>query len=197
MHYFIDGYNLLFRLVSHRGLLQQQREQLITDFGEKLQWISLDMTIVFDAAYQQGGGSRSHYRNLEIIYTSKGESADEFILSEIAQSQNPQNETVITSDKGLASKARMLQAKTETVERFHQQMSHIRTKQPASPRPKPQKPAIAPFHPLSTKSEEDPYLEIFEKRFQELEQTHPTHYVPRLSEFQRWLSLFEEKLRET
>jgi len=198
MHYYIDGYNLLFRLVSKQGLLQRQRELLIADFGEKLQWIHFDMTIVFDATYQQGGRTRSHYRNLEIIYTSKGETADEFILSELAHSSNPRNETVITSDKKLASQARMLQAKTESVEQFHQQMNHLHAKKKKAPLPpKPEKKTL-PIPKVETTKQhnEDFYLEVFEKHFQELESKIPSHYVPPVSEFQRWLSLFEEKLRQ-
>lgn len=197
MHYFIDGYNLLFRLVNQQGVLQKQREQLIADFGEKLQWVHLDMTIVFDATYHRGGMTRSHYRNLEIIYTSEGETADEFILSEIAQSPNPKNETVITSDKKLASQARMLQAKTETVEQFHQHMNHIHAKKKKPPPPKLLKPQkeTAPVPTKQKQHTEDFYLEVFEQRFQELEKEKPSYYVPPLSEFQRWLSLFEEKLR--
>lgn len=118
MHYYIDGYNLLFRLMYAGENLQSLREQFIQDLNKKASLLKLDITLVFDAPFQDGEGSRTHYDALEIQFTSYGESADEFLISEIKQCPHPQRETVVTSDKRLAWKVRSKSAHTETVETF-------------------------------------------------------------------------------
>ena len=46
--------------------------------------------------------TRSHYDELEILFTAEGETADEYIIDEIKNHPHPQQETVVTSDKKLA-----------------------------------------------------------------------------------------------
>jgi predicted RNA-binding protein with PIN domain len=118
MHYFIDGYNLLFRLLHGSGDLQSQREAIIYDLNKKISLIKLDVSIVFDAAFQIGERTRSHYEALEILFTAAGETADEYILDEIKNNPDPRQEIVVTSDKALAWRARSCAAHTESVEEF-------------------------------------------------------------------------------
>jgi predicted RNA-binding protein with PIN domain len=118
MHYFIDGYNLLFRLVHNNGNLQSQREAIILDLNQKISLVKIDVTVVFDAAFQMGDRSRSHYDKIEILFSAKGETADDYIVDEIINHSYPQQETVVTSDKGLAWRIRSSSAHTETVEEF-------------------------------------------------------------------------------
>lgn len=61
---------------------------------------------------------RTHYDALEIIYTSKSQSADEYILSALAEKLNCSKEVVITSDNQLALCCKMLNAQTLTIEAF-------------------------------------------------------------------------------
>lgn len=119
MHYYIDGYNLLFRLLHSSGSnLQRQRETIIDDLNKKVALVKIDVSIVFDATSQVGEGTRSHYDQLEILYTAEGETADEYIIDEIKNHSNPQQETIVTSDKKLAWLVRNRSAHTETVEEF-------------------------------------------------------------------------------
>ncbi len=118
MHYFIDGYNLLFRLLNNSENLQSQRETIIYDLNKKISLLKLDVSIVFDAAFQIGERSRSHYHELEILFTAKGETADEYIIDEIKNNPHPQQETVVTSDKQLAWHVRHGSAHIESVEEF-------------------------------------------------------------------------------
>ena len=80
MHYFLDGYNLLFRLLHNGEDLQSQRDSIIFDLNKKFSLLKLNASIVFDSAFQIGGRTRSHYDALEILYTAKRETADEYIL---------------------------------------------------------------------------------------------------------------------
>lgn len=117
MHYFIDGYNLLFR-VSAGDDLQKLREDVIHDLANKINLLELDATIVFDAQYQNTESSRSHLNCLEIIFTAIGETADEFILEALNEDINPSRHIVVTSDKKLAWLSKRSHAKAETVEEF-------------------------------------------------------------------------------
>lgn len=118
MHYYIDGYNLLFNYLHHRDTFQNQRDQIIEELSEKLKLVALDITIVFDAHYQLGEGTRSHFRDLEIFFTSQGETADDFILDRLKESKKPHTETVVTSDKKLAWLSKKLHAQTQSIEDF-------------------------------------------------------------------------------
>ena len=118
MHYFIDGYNLLFRILRNGDNLADQRRQIIEDLCQKVKILQLDVTLVFDSQYQPGDSERSYYNSLEIQYTSEGETADDFILSALKRSAHPEAQTVVTSDKHLAWLSRRRLAKTEPIEEF-------------------------------------------------------------------------------
>ncbi len=119
MHYYIDGYNLLFRSVG-AGIadLKLHRESLIQSLNIKVASLKLDVTIVFDSQYFPGDGSRSHFKHLEICFTPIGITADEYILLELQHCKAPQSQIVVTSDRDLAYKARNLSAGTESVDEF-------------------------------------------------------------------------------
>jgi len=119
MHYFIDGYNLLFRLLGDPRPLQKNRQQIIASINERIAELKLNVTLVFDGSRQgESEGTRGHYDALEIIYTSKTTSADDYILDEIQSSARASQETVVTSDMDLARRCKSLGAKTQTIEGF-------------------------------------------------------------------------------
>jgi hypothetical protein len=99
MRYLIDGYNLMFRFIKAGSDIQSQRESLIKDLNVKIETIHLDAILIFDAQYQMGEGSRSHIKDLEILFTTYGQTADEFILQKIKNDPTPNQITVVTSDK--------------------------------------------------------------------------------------------------
>lgn len=98
--------------------LQKQRQDIIQDLETKINFLELDVTLVFDAQYQDTESSRSHVDRLEIFFTAVGETADEFILQALKEESRPNQQTVVTSDKKLAWLSRRLFAKTESVEEF-------------------------------------------------------------------------------
>ena len=117
MHYLIDGYNMMFRLMGG-GDLTRQREALIQALDKKVLLAKIDVAVIFDSALQIGERSQSHYGALTLFFSAEGETADEYILDALAHSANPRRETVVTSDKKLGREARDRLACVETVEAF-------------------------------------------------------------------------------
>ncbi|CUI15711.1 conserved hypothetical protein [Candidatus Protochlamydia naegleriophila] len=178
MHYYIDGYNLLFRLMHAHDHLQTSREQIILDLNKKASLVRIDVSIVFDGTFQVGEGTRTHFDHIEISFTAEGETADEFILDELKNSRHPEQETVVTSDKKLAWQARCRQAHTESVEDFMAWLNKSyknklkQLKNPPTRRiaPKLVTP-LTPAEPLieaTVESSHDYYARIFEAHYLEL-----------------------------
>ncbi len=179
MHYYIDGYNMLFRLLHAGDDLRTQRQELVRDLQLKVNLIKLEATLVFDSHYQPDEGSRSHLDMLEIVFTPLGETADEYIVQELKEIHSPANVTVVTSDKKLAWLCRRRLAKTESVEDFVTWLNKRYRNKLRPQKDKPTAPATVlkvTTPPPSPKSEEPPkkqataeecfgyYLETFAKQ---------------------------------
>lgn len=175
MHYYIDGYNLLFRLVPAAVDLRKERERIIRDLNKKVLLLNLDISIVFDSTFQEGERTRSHYQGLEILFTAEGETADDYIIDEIKNSPKPHLETVVTSDKKLASIVRRDAAHTESIETFLLWLNkaYQNKKKPAksvakserpAPKKKPPEPKKLTLPPPTTDPEScfDYYEKVFE-----------------------------------
>jgi predicted RNA-binding protein with PIN domain len=112
VHFFVDGYNFLFKL-SHDWHfdLRTQREALIRAFNEKIEELKLSLTIVFDGAEMpKGDYTRGHWRSVEVVYTHEGLSADEYILRQLEEVKHGKLYTVVTADRELMNRAKMLGA---------------------------------------------------------------------------------------
>lgn len=190
MHYYIDGYNLLFRLLRASDEdLQIQRELVIQELNTKIQFLELDVTLVFDAQYQYGESTRTHLNYLEILFTASGETADDFIINELKASRTPLQETVVTSDKKLAWRARRKLARTESVEEFFEWINRrYKNKKKQKKREKAEgssttlmapKPIIKPPVPTKPSAKDSVeecfgfYLDEFEKNFEEVVKSKP------------------------
>lgn len=190
MHYYIDGYNLMFRIVRAADDLQSQRQKIIRDLNEKIKLLDLDVTIVFDSQYQIGDSSRSHLNVMEIRFSAHGETADEHILKELKKASNTREETVVTSDKKLAWLSRRKGAKTESVDEFmlwlnkryknklrHQKHPEEELKKEAQKPPKEAKNTSVESSepPMKATPEEcfEFYLVQFESSYKELIQNEP------------------------
>lgn len=180
MHYLIDGYNLLFRVVGQPCSLRQERERLIEILDTFAENLNLDITIVFDSAFYEGESSRSHFHSLEIVFTSLGETADEYIIDFLHFVKASRNEIIVTSDKSLARISRSLGASTLSIEKF---MMKLRSQKNVSNSEKKQKrefkkqkQPLKKDHFLSPISKGassfdllEYYLEVFEKKLQDEE----------------------------
>jgi uncharacterized protein len=119
MHYYVDGYNLLFRHFLNDSDLKSQREQVIKELNAKIDIVHIDISLVFDASFMPGEGTKAHYKHLEILYTSYGEIADDFIIRKLkTECSLPQQEVVVTSDKRLAWRAKCAGAHVQLIEEF-------------------------------------------------------------------------------
>lgn len=186
MYYYIDGYNMLFRLLHAGDDLRSQRQELIQDLQLKVNLLQLEVTLVFDSHYQPDEGSRSHLGALEIVFTPLGETADEYILQELKELRSPSDYTVVTSDKKLAWLCRRRLAKTESIDDFITWLNK-RYKNRLSPpkiKPAPRESLAVVARvvppPPAPKAEEPPkkqasaedcfgyYLETFEKQVEEV-----------------------------
>jgi Predicted RNA-binding protein containing a PIN domain len=158
-HYFIDGYNLMFRLQGKKTpSLHKKREEIISALNEEATLFRLNITLVFDGAEQAPEeGTRTHYDTLEIVYTSKKQSADAYILEQLEYSKDPSSEIVITSDRELAGRAKMLGAATETIEAF---LSFMHTKHAKRKTQSPEEVKMV----KDTKGNLERLLKIFEDR---------------------------------
>lgn len=118
MHYIIDGYNLLFRILTKGESLASQRQHIIESLNRKIQVIGIDVSIVFDSNYNITDTPKSHYKHLAIQFTSKGMTADEWIIDHLKRSTHPEHTIVVTSDKRLAVSIRQCSGKVDSVEDF-------------------------------------------------------------------------------
>lgn len=178
MHYFIDGYNLLFRLTQD-GDLQTEREAVIRDLNKKISLIKLDASIVFDAAYRLGGRSRSHFDALEILFTAERETADDYILEEIQNSSSPHQETVVTSDKSLARQVRLCSGHTMSIEEFigwlnrsyKNKLKQSKKEKPSLPKQAPpqKKKTLPPPSDAPIEAFADYYSQVFETKWDEIQ----------------------------
>lgn len=176
MHYIIDGYNLLFRRFKGVDDLKASRQRIIEELDRKTGVARLNASLVFDAPFQQGEGSRFHFHHLEILFTASGESADDFILNTLRTADSPQRKTIVTSDKQLACHARGLGAKSQTVEEFSKSLlktyqNRIYREKTTPPLTKPSVLKIGALDSISTSKVPlregtfEYYLEIFEQKY--------------------------------
>lgn len=219
MHYFIDGYNLLFRLSLHEKKnfsLQSAREYLIKMLNEKISRLSWNVSLIFDAAFQVEEHTRGHFEALEIHFTSFGQSADEYIIETIRHCKNPHREIVVTSDKKLSMVVRGLSAKTESCEEFIHRMLRNYENKISVKRIKKDKihPQAVQKGSITTPEQQllDHYESIFRTAFEQSQQESQkkTQEQPKkikckkkiaedmkkttVNEMERWLQIFENRL---
>lgn len=157
MLYILDGYNLLFTLTESAQPLAQQRQKIIHFLQKKFASFRMDGILVFDGRVRQGEESgRSYPSPLEVIYTPKGQSADQFIIERIESSQNPRQITVVTNDRGLIANSRPFGTKVISNAEFIEWLLSRKKKNPE------QKAHIA-----DSKQNIERLLIIFEKRLNE------------------------------
>ncbi|HSX03205.1 MAG TPA: NYN domain-containing protein [Rhabdochlamydiaceae bacterium] len=161
MHYFIDGYNFLFRLSKKKLPLEKKRGLLLVTLNEEIGKLGLNATIVFDSKEKyQDAPTRGHLDALEIIYTTRNESADDYILKAIEEATHPQNETVVSSDRELTGRSKQLGAKILSIEEF---IAFIMRKK------EKKKKLLSPLRAFKDSEKEiERLLKIFEERFKDL-----------------------------
>ncbi len=184
MHYFIDGYNLLFKEAWARSgpSLQEARKRLIEELDSLASTLNLDLTVVFDAPFQSDDIKRGHYQSIEIIFTAQGQTADEYLVA--CADAHGNKALIVTSDRALAFKAKGSHASVEGVHNF---LVHLRKKS----RNKLAKSARAPLvtkkqPPIPSPKIEEPLQEIPEKPLD-------MKNLPSLADIPAWEKIFTRR----
>lgn len=101
----IDGYNVIGNWPELNKLkldnrLADARDELINIISEYKKYRDLDMKIIFDAMYVPGLSKKDKKHNLDIVWTSKDETADSYIEAYARQKQSRFVQVVVvTSDQ--------------------------------------------------------------------------------------------------
>ncbi len=119
MHYLIDAYNLLFCFSKKQGKLEQKRQHLIEEINREALLLKLQITLVFDgAAVPPSLATRGHFDAVEIVYTPKNQTADQYILQEVMQAPHPARLTVVSNDRELTGRCNLHKAHIKTLDAF-------------------------------------------------------------------------------
>lgn len=159
-HYIVDAYNLLFWCLEGQNL-ERERALLIREVNNHSKRRHLHVTLVFDATWTDDPLVRGHFDALEIIFTAKGVTADDHILS-MVQEKEGKNMVVVTSDRALSRGAGLLGAKTLTTPAFFKGLQ----KKSKEERKAPLKEQVyfPPPKPFITEGSIAWYLQVFEER---------------------------------
>jgi predicted RNA-binding protein with PIN domain len=121
LNYFVDGYNLLFKLSDSTWDLQSKRKAVIAFLEERISSLSLSLTVVFEGKHKRDEESGfHHFAYLKVLFTPQGESADAYFIDFLSHTFHPSHYTIVTSDKALSSQCRGLGAQTMGVQEFLQ-----------------------------------------------------------------------------
>lgn len=120
-YFFIDGYNLLFNWSEETESLQIRREHLVAWIQQTFLQINLKGTIVFDGSHRRDEEYGLSYPSpMEVAYTPKGQTADQYILEQVELSKNKKLVVVVTNDQMLKKHASCFGVKTMSNQAFLQ-----------------------------------------------------------------------------
>ncbi|MDE3045293.1 MAG: NYN domain-containing protein [Verrucomicrobiota bacterium] len=157
MYFLIDGYNLLFSWAEEGHSLQVQRNRMIQWLRSIFNKKNLRGLVIFDGAHRRGEESGLSYASpLEIAYTPKGQSADEYILEYLEGQKKLSTTVIVTNDQGLRRRAASLNVKVQSNHVF------LRSLAKQSKRVDEKNPTIG-----ETSQQIERLLKIFEKKFRE------------------------------
>ena len=134
MHLIIDGYNVMHALPMEKEWPGKASKDRRSFFVEKVRTYlgarNHRATLVFDGAKggDDMGGHETHGR-LEVLYSRRGEEADDVIKQMIEESGNPREVLVVSSDKGISGFVRSLGA---SVAGAHELVQRLMPNQPSA-----------------------------------------------------------------
>ena len=116
VRYLIDGYNLLYAMDEMpSGSWQDKREKLIAFLKARRPQGQNPITVVFDN--REGPGSQLQNQDVTIVFTS-GETADDWIGTQVRQVPNPRSLVVVSNDQGIRNLVRGTGARFMAVKDF-------------------------------------------------------------------------------
>lgn len=147
-------------LIDSKHPLAHQRKTIIRILQSQFISLQLKGMVVFDGSHRREEESGLSYANpLEIAYTPKGQTADEYIVEKLQWEPNRHLITVISNDRGLMRHVQELGGKTQSNEAFIRYLKKRKSKK------KKEK-----YEPKETPQNIDRLLKIFEER---LNNDHP------------------------
>jgi predicted RNA-binding protein with PIN domain len=133
----VDGHNLIGR--SRRLSLDEEeasREELLRRIGAVKSHKGEAVVVVFDGNRPRGNrGEKAG--SVAVFYTPSGHSADEEIIRRVDSAKSPHTVTVVTSDLGLAARAKARGARTCPCERFWETLTRPKNSAPKKEKPDP------------------------------------------------------------
>jgi predicted RNA-binding protein with PIN domain len=133
VHYWIDGYNLLFRITKNYREMRQNERKLLSSLNQSIILLKYHATVVFDGREKDPPEAlRRNFDALALIYTPHNQTADDYILEALSDSADPSKETVVSSDYELLGKAKQRGAHTLTIEEFLSRLVKKKQKKKAS-----------------------------------------------------------------
>ena len=164
MLYLIDGYNLLFRILHKGEEVKKARDEMIVNLGRKVTFSSLKAILVFDSTYQEGLQTEKKEGDLVVVFTNEGQTADDWIVHAVKESEDKANTCIVTTDKRLAKQVRLKGAQTLSCEEFLAYLAKRMVK-------KRDKPLLKPLIQLEPKKKvakgsAQYYEEVFEKKLE-------------------------------
>ncbi|MBN1542340.1 NYN domain-containing protein, partial [candidate division KSB1 bacterium] len=112
---------------------------------------------VFDGRNESGYHPPQNLAGIVCRFSHPPKTADDLILQTISQADNPQNITLVTSDRRLAALARAQKAGHVTVEDFYNRLTQHRRSNKISDKPSP----------AMSRAEFNQWLDLFKKRDKE------------------------------
>lgn len=130
MNYIIDGYNLFFHIEKEVNPLKKKREDFIIVLNKMLKHLHLHAIIIFDSqqAHATNFPTKKRLSALEIIFSPKDLTADEYILERLTVEKKPQTQIIVSSDRALCRQVQILGAKTITIKDFFQMLTSCKIK---------------------------------------------------------------------
>lgn len=197
MHYFIDGYNLLFQsaFLDQKRSLEEARTALIHELDRHAEFLHLHITLVFDAAFQDDECKRGHFKMLELIYTARGHTADDYLVTYADNLHAKERITVVTSDKRLARRLKKPNVDVEGVLDF---LHRIRKKSSKKNTSK----TVLRASPTKTVKGERPLpkqIDLESIFQQELSKKQPPSLkeLPPLTDIDAWEAIFLSKFKKS
>ena len=99
----VDGYNVIYtddhlRKIACRDIERARREflELLTSYANAKR---VQVTVVFDGRGALADGETIVPGKLQVVYSARGETADDLIIMTLKRSQTPQAYLVVTSDR--------------------------------------------------------------------------------------------------
>lgn len=106
MRYFLDGYNLFFKLCDEVLPIDQKKQEWLGSFCKLLQLADLNVLIVFDASPSSPPATtgREYFGKVEVVYSPRGMDADTFLIELCRGVQFASQVTVVSEDRKLLKK---------------------------------------------------------------------------------------------